>query len=94
MTVNGESGEGAQQPPEVVKGSWTIGLINSKFKYLSAETFGFKINANGKTLKKKQVKQLLLIFEKIFQPILVRCGSWSRMETATAFVSGPTCTNT
>lgn len=37
------------------KGCWTIGLINSKFKYLSAETFGFRTNANGKTLKKKQV---------------------------------------
>lgn len=37
------------------RGIWTIGLINSKYKYLNAETFGFKINANGKTMKKKQM---------------------------------------
>ncbi len=40
---------------EAAKGCWTIGLVNSKFKYLSAETFGFRINANGKALKKKQM---------------------------------------
>jgi fascin 1/2 len=52
--VNGSAGEEKAAPvPE--KGSWTIGLINSRYKYLSAETFGFKINANGKAMKKKQV---------------------------------------
>lgn len=46
---NGSSSSATQ------RGCWTIGLINSKLKYLSAETFGYKVNANGKALKKKQV---------------------------------------
>lgn len=32
----------------------TVGLINGKHRYLTAETFGFKINSNGQVLKKRQ----------------------------------------
>lgn len=37
------------------KGWWTIGLINGQYKYMTAETFGYKLNANGASLKKKQL---------------------------------------
>lgn len=37
------------------QGYWTIGLINGQHKYMTAETFGYKLNANGASLKKKQM---------------------------------------
>ena len=34
---------------------WTMGLINASGKYLTAETFGFKLTANGANMKVKQI---------------------------------------
>ena len=42
VEVNGAGGNHAS-------GTWTVGLCNARAKYLTAETFGFKINANGES---------------------------------------------
>lgn len=57
MMMNGgiEQSNGDILSQNQQKGWWTIGIINGAHKYMTAETFGFKLNANGASLKKKQL---------------------------------------
>lgn len=55
LSVGSLSGGLGHVTSAISKGCWTIGLVNGKFKYLSAQTFGFRTDANGKSLKKNQI---------------------------------------
>jgi len=60
VTVNGQpaarSASSTFQDDVLAQSStWKIGLINDRGKYLTAETFGFTINAAGTSLRRKQL---------------------------------------
>lgn len=55
MNGNSDHSNGDILSQNQQKGWWTIGLINAAHKYMTAETFGYKLNANGASLKKKQL---------------------------------------
>jgi len=58
VTVNGQLAAGSSASTFQEDGpssTWKIGLINQHGKYLTAENFGFTINAAGASLRRKQL---------------------------------------
>ena len=38
-----------------MESKWSFGMRDSNGNYLTAESFGFRVTATGKTLRKKQI---------------------------------------
>ena len=58
VTVNGQlaaRGAASTTNDDGPPSTWKIGLINERGRYLTAETFGFTINAAGTSLRRKQL---------------------------------------
>jgi len=58
VTVNGQVAARSAASTfhdDVQPSTWKIGLMNEHGKYLTAETFGFTINAAGTSLRRKQL---------------------------------------
>ena len=45
--------------------TWTVGLLNSSLKYLTAETFGFKVKSHQKFKRKKMNIKLIKFLNKL-----------------------------
>lgn len=55
MQLAGRSAASTSLQDDGQSSTWKIGLINQHGKYLTAETFGFTINAAGTSLRRKQL---------------------------------------
>ena len=71
--VNGCSSSVCGAPP----GCWMVGLCNARAKYLTAETFGFKINANGKKISRRCLSFKILLLVHLLSPLAALKVKWT-----------------
>lgn len=77
MSINHVNGTNGVGEPGLL---WEVGLVNSQYKYLTAESFGFKVNSNGTTLKKKQLWTLEMHGEDEAVSLLSHLGKYLAVD--------------